>query len=155
MYITQDIQANVTSNVFTQTVVTKLWRCRLERGGIIQFLDSCQPYKWGVESATHTVVQTRIQRQWFKGGRVWSCHTNEVQDPDCGFNVSDAREGGFDPVIQTRFRIQIVIHTRLTLNPCLNDKLDPEPRLYDGIKSSLPCMNDVESLYVGRYEWPI
>ncbi len=34
----------------------------------IQFLDSCQPYKWGVKSATQTVRQTRIQRHSDEGG---------------------------------------------------------------------------------------
>ncbi len=47
-----------------------------QRYSIILFLDSCQPDKWKVKSATQTARQTRSQRQSDEGGVLsgWSLH---------------------------------------------------------------------------------
>ena len=64
------------------------------RGCIIQFLDSCQPDERGVQSATQTVIQTRIQLHPDKKWRneppslIWL-----MLDP-C---LSDSLSGGFKP----------------------------------------------------------
>ncbi len=64
------------------------------RGGVIQFLDSCQPDEGGVQSATPTAIQTRIKLHPYKEWRneppllIWL-----TLDP-C---LCDGLTGGFNP----------------------------------------------------------